>query len=612
MDLNASQREAVSFRDGPCMVLAGPGSGKTTVIARRAVTLVREYKVPEETILVVTFTKAAAEEMKKRYLSFSGQTGTRISFGTFHAVFYGILREEYRLSSHAVIGEGEKARIMEEAVREVAPSVETDREFIASVLSAVSLVKNHRLDPDRYDAGFRQFSFGRVYRVYQQKLKQRNVLDFDDMLTMTSELFRKKPEVLERWRKKYRYFLVDEFQDVNPVQYEVVQALAAPENNLFIVGDDDQSIYGFRGARPEVMLNFPKTYPEAKKILLGVNYRSGSEIVKRSLALIGHNEDRFKKKLTAAKAGGTVKIREFLTDALEYEAIGSEIVGLMNEGRSPSEMAILFRTNAGMSGMLQKLMEKSVPFVTRDRVPNVFAHFVCRPLFACLNFLAGNRTRRNFFQFMNCPWRYFKREDFPEETVDLEALAKRFEATEDRGFMAGKTRSFAGQLSFMASLKVPFAMIHYFRNYLGYDRYLSEAAVRRNLNEEELIRVLDEVQASARGYDSPEAWYGYVAKYSRELKEKAEREEEEKKERKDAVTVSTMHSAKGLEYPFVWIADVNERVIPHEKSKTPQEIEEERSVLYVGMTRAAEALCLYEAKNRFGRDMQPSRFLKEI
>ena len=609
MELNASQREAVAFRDGPCMVLAGPGSGKTTVIARRTVTLTETYGIPEEAILVVTFTKAAAEEMKRRYLAISGKSGTRVSFGTFHAVFYGILREEYRLGPNAVIGEGEKVRLMEEAIRETAPNAEADRDLVLSVLSAVSAVKNHRLDPDRYDAGFREIPFGRVARRYQEFLKKRNALDFDDMLTMTADLFREKPEALERWRQRYRYFLVDEFQDVNPVQYEIIRALAAPENNLFIVGDDDQSIYGFRGARPEAMLNFPKVYPKAKRILLGVNYRSGSEIVKKSLRLISHNEDRFTKKLTAAKPGGTAEIREFLTEALEYEEIASRIVSLVREGVRPSEMAILFRTNSGMSGMLRKLMEKSVPFVTRDRVPNVFSHFICRPLFACMNFLAGNRTRRNFFQFMNCPWRYFKREDFPEETVDLIALSESFRKDGERGFMAEKAKTFDGQLRFMAGLKAPFAMIHYFRNYLGFDRYLSETAKKRNVPEAELLRVMDEVQASARGFDSVEKWYGHVAKYSRELKERAEQERSEKQ---DAVTVSTMHSAKGLEYRFVWIADVNERVIPHEKSKKPEEIEEERRLLYVGMTRASETLILCECKNRFGREMQPSRFLKEL
>lgn len=609
MEFNASQREAVSFRDGPCMVLAGPGSGKTTVIAGRTRALVEEYGVSEEKILVVTFTKAAAEEMKKRYLKLRNRESTGVLFGTFHAVFYGILREEYRLPPNAVIGEGEKARLLEEAIRETDPSVETDRELIGTLLSAISTVKNHRLNADAFDAGLRGIPFAKVFRAYQEKLKKRGALDFDDMLTKTFDLFREKPEVLKKWHERFRYVMVDEFQDVNPVQDEVVRLLGAPENNLFIVGDDDQSIYAFRGARPEVMLNFPKVYPKAKRILLGVNYRSGSEIVRRSLNLIGHNEHRFPKKLEAAKKGGTVETKVFLTDALEYEAAASEMAALMKAGHAPKEMAVLFRTNAGMSGMLQKLMEKSIPFATRDRIPNVFQHFVCRPLFACLNFIAGNRTRRNFFQFMNCPWRYFRRGDFPEETVDLGALEKRFEKDGDRLFMAQKVRSFEAQLAFMAKLKVPYAMIHYFRNYMGYDRYLAELGARRNLSEEELIAVLDEVQQSARNHDSIESWYRYVAKYTKELKE---RSEEARKETQDAVTVSTLHSAKGLEYRFVWILDVNERVIPHEKSKKPEEIEEERRLFYVGMTRAAESLRLYAAKNRFGRDAVPSRFLKEI
>ncbi len=608
MKLNTAQREAVSFRDGPCMVLAGPGSGKTTVIAARAAALA-DFGVPEKHLLTVTFTKAAAEEMRRRYLKLTEKEATNAVFGTFHAVFYAILRDEYHLEAHSVVGEGDKYKLLEETLHETDPAVTDDREFLKSVLQAISTVKNHRLDPETYDAGLRQISFGKVYRIYQEKLKKRGLLDYDDMLTLTLELFQKKPEVLESWRGRFRYIMVDEFQDVNPIQYEIVRLLAAPRNNLFIVGDDDQSIYAFRGARPDLMLGFPKDYPKTRRILLDVNYRSGNEIVKRSLALIDHNRARFQKKLRAEKSGGTVTVREFSTDALEYEAAAEEVVSLLREGVPAEEMALLFRTNGGMTGMIQKLMEKSVPFVTRDRIPNLFAHFVCRPLFACLNYIAGNHTRMNFFKFMNCPWRYFRREDFTEETIDLPALALRYEKDPERAYMAEKVRVLDQQLRFMATLTIPYAMIHYFRNYLGYDRFLSENAEKKNLDAAELMKTLDEIQASAKDYASVEAWYKYVAKYSLELQalEKAE-----KKTAKGRVTLSTLHGAKGLEYRHVWILDVNERVIPHEKARKPEEIEEERRLLYVGMTRAAEHLSLFHPKNRFGRDTLPSRFLSEF
>lgn len=609
MKLDPSQEEAVRFFDGPCMVLAGPGSGKTTVIVNRVVNLTEVCGVPEEHILVVTFTRAAAEEMKKRYLALAGKSATTAAFGTIHAVFYSILREHYRLGPHAVRGEGERLRLLSEALRETDPNVPEDRELMKTILQAVSYVKSHGLDGEKFDAGIREVKFGKVYRAYEERLRKNGALDFDDLLTMTLKLFQEKSEALERAREKFQYLLVDEFQDVNPVQYEALRLIAAPRNNLFVVGDDDQSIYGFRGARPEVMLSFPKAYPDAKKIALSVNYRSGREIVKAAGRLIEGNRARFAKKIRAHDGAGLVRIRSFETDVAENAAVTEEIIDRIQSGVLADRLAVLTRTNAGMGGILRSFTEHSVPFYTRDRVPNPFQHFSAGPVFACLNFLAGNRTRANLFRFMNCPWRGLLREDFREETVDLKSVAKECASRGGDGFAAEKIRALESQLAFMQTLKTPFAMIHYFRNYMGYDRYLKEQAEKKNADAEALLAALSEVHESSRPYKTTEDWYRFIACFTRELKKQAE---EEGRNTEGRVTVSTLHAAKGLEYQTVWILDVNERVIPHEKAGKPEELEEERRLLYVGMTRASEELFLCTAKTRFSRAALPSRFLTEI
>lgn len=609
MELNPSQKEAVLFKDGPCMVLAGPGSGKTAVITRRAVTLVQTYRIEEKHILIVTFTKAAAEEMKRRYLKESGRSDTEIVFGTFHAIFYSMLRQGYSIGHLRVIGEGERTRLIEEVIRETDASVVPDRELVAGLMQEISYVKNHRIAIGSYESGTRQIRFEAVFRGYEKRMNRGGMIDFDDMLGMTLEMLEKKSEELTEWRQRYHYIMIDEFQDVNPLQYEIIKLLAAPKNNLFIVGDDDQSIYGFRGARPGIMLDFPKEFKDVKRILLGMNYRSGETIVAHSLKLINRNETRFKKRLRAARPGGRVEIREFPTDVLEYEAVTEEIGALIQRGVRPEEIAILTRTNGGASGILQRLLEKSIPFISKDRIPNLYAHFICKPLFACFNFIAGNRTRANLFRFMNCPGRYLRREDFKTEIVDFEEMIKDFKASPDRRYMEERIRTLDNQLKFMARLEIPYAMIHFFRKYMGYDAYVREEAEKSRIEAEKLLQILDEIQASARPYDTVEAWYAYVAKFSRSLKELSAKDRENKTGK---VTVSTLHASKGLEYRFVFLIDMNERSIPHEKAKKPEEIEEERRLLYVGMTRAAEGLMLYYSKNRFGRDSEPSRFLREL
>ena len=283
MDFNQAQRTALEHRDGPMMVLAGPGSGKTTVITHRIRRLL-EAGVDPSGILVITFTKAAATEMKERFLrlareedgkrKMTGTTsleaaGTRVSFGTFHSVFYHILKWAYRFPAGNVISGEEKRRYFKAFLDESEMEVEDEAEFISSIINEISYVKGERLDLKYYySQNCPEEWFKKLYDGYDEMLKRTGKIDFDDMLVMCHELFTERKDILAAWQKKFRYILVDEFQDINLLQYQVVRMLALPENNLFIVGDDDQSIYRFRGAKPEIMLGFEKDFPGTKRVLL--------------------------------------------------------------------------------------------------------------------------------------------------------------------------------------------------------------------------------------------------------------------------------------------------------------------------------------------------------
>ena len=613
-ELDKAQKEAAAHFRGPCMVLSGPGSGKTTVITRRVKALVEERKVPPEQILVVTFTKAAAEEMRHRFLKLVSAEKTAVVFGTFHSVFYMILRMESFPEVLTVVEGRERMEILREALREAAPEAEPDGDHLHALSAEISRIKNTGGRPAENEPGNGRIDLRGLYEAYNALLKKRGAIDYDDMLLRTRELFLKHPEVLRTWQESFRFILIDEFQDVNVVQYEIVKMLMPSGEGLFVVGDDDQSIYGFRGARPGIMLAFPKDFPGTRMILLSVNYRSEPEIVEASLSLMDHNRERYRKKLRSAAAGrekgrreGLVDVRRFETVPEECDAIADLVLRRAEEGLPLHEIAILSRTAFGSEAIVQKCIERGIPFISRDKVPNLFAHFAVRPVFACLNWAAGNRSRENLLRFAFSPPRGLRREDLPDENVDLDAVCEALLRNPETRWRAERAAFFRYQTELLKKLSLPYARINYFRKGMGYDDYISEQAERKGMEPKGILAVLDWVQESARNYRKTTDFYAFVARYVRTLEEKARGEDP-----RDRLVISTLHGAKGLEYEEVFILDLCEQILPHEKALTREAVEEERRMLYVGMTRAKQALHLFTVRERFGRTMQESRFLKEI
>ena len=307
---NPSQQRAIAHLSGPMMVLAGPGSGKTSVIVERTAYMINEGGISPSNILVVTFSRAAAKEMKERFLSFTGQQYTPVTFGTFHGVFYGILKQAYGFTAANILSDEEKFGILRELTLNYGGDLAEEGDFPEEIAREISVVKGNKIALEHYyssccpDEVFRQ-----IYQGYREACQSRRKLDFDDMILYCYELFVQRKDILEAWQKKFQYILVDEFQDINQLQYDIVRMLAKPQNNLFIVGDDDQSIYHFRGARPEIMLNFTRDYPDAETVTLDVNYRCSGQILSAAMHVIGENKKRFSKKLKRFRYGNS-KIRE--------------------------------------------------------------------------------------------------------------------------------------------------------------------------------------------------------------------------------------------------------------------------------------------------------------
>ena len=588
------------------LTLAGPGSGKTAVITGRVYNLIRNCGVTPSSILVVTFTRAAAREMKERFLRLAGPKAAGVTFGTFHGVFYGILRQVYRIGGENILSEDRRRALIRELIQAYVRDIEDETDLMDSISREISTIKNGRIElKNYYSASCSRENFQKIYQGYQQTLKMKRLLDFDDIMLYCYELFLKRPDILSLWQKKFQYILIDEFQDINKLQYDIVRMLAKPEDNLFIVGDDDQSIYRFRGAMPEIMLNFRKDYPEARQVLLNVNYRCSRPILRQAMKVIGNNEQRFKKELTAAKQDGPpVHLRTFENPEEELSHLMEELSGAKEKGQDLSGTALLFRTNIGSRPAVEKLMEYNLPFQMRDSLPNLYEHFIARDIMAYFRIICGSRSRSDFLQVMNKPNRYISREALYETQVSFEAL---YSFYEEKEWMCDRIERLERDLHVMKDM-LPFAAVNYIRFAVGYEEYLRSYAEYRHIRPEELYEILNEVQDTTRGFKSFADWFSHVEEYSQQLKEQSQQQ----KLRGDGVTVSTLHSVKGLEYDTVYILDVNEGNIPYHKAQQESEIEEERRMFYVGMTRARTNLYIYSVRERHGKKQESSRFVEEI
>lgn len=608
MSLNKSQTQAVRHTAGPLLVLAGPGSGKTRVITERTKYLITNQHADPSHILVITFTRAAATEMKERFYRLTGGKKYPVTFGTFHAVFFHILKHAYGFHAGNIIREEQRFQFMGDIIRHMHLEYEDEKEFMGDLLGEISLMKNTGIALEHYYSKIcAKEIFEQIYRNYDDRMKQHRLIDFDDMLVYCYELFDQRKDILSAWQRKYQYILIDEFQDINKLQFDIVKMLALPENNLFVVGDDDQSIYRFRGAKPELMLGFTQVYPEAGQVLLDVNYRSGKSIVDASRRLISHNTRRFEKNLqSGGNQDATVQYYLWENQQEEGKGVVEQILQDVKAGYGYNDMAVLFRTNTQPRIFMSRLMAYNIPFRTRDNIPNLYEHWITRDILTYIRLGQGSRSRKDMLQIMNRPNRYITRDSLPEDTVAFDVWADYFYEKKQH-WVAERIEQLEADLRVLSRIG-PYAAINYIRMGIGYEEFLEAYAQYRRISGEHLLEVLDELQGGARQFSSYEEWFDHMEEYTKEL----QRQKQQQELLTDCVSLATLHSAKGLEYEKVHILDVNEELMPYKKAVLDMELEEERRMFYVGVTRARKELCIHSVRNYNGRELDVSRFLEEM
>lgn len=606
MGFNEAQTQAIQHTDGPCLVLAGPGSGKTLTIVNRVKYLIEKQKVRPEEILVVTFTRFAAAEMKSRLCLVMGKRDLPVTVGTFHGIYYGILKWAYRMNQENILSETEKYQILRGVINKERMEIFDEEDFIQDIAAEIGKVKNNRIPLEEFvSEKCSADAFRNIYRNYEQHRKELKKIDFDDMLVLCYELFRARPDVLAQWQKKFRYVLIDEFQDINRIQYDVIRMLAQPENNLFVVGDDDQAIYGFRGADSELMLGFGKDFPDAKQILLGMNYRSTANIVQNSLKLIENNVERYSKKLEANREGGScLHIQEVKDPVEEAEYVLEEIQKCKENGIKEEEIAILFRVHADARAVVEAMVERKIPFQMKEHLPNIYEHFIAKDIMAYFRLATGARHRQDFLQIMNRPKRYLGRDSVAGAKASFEDMRKFYC---DKDWMIDRIDQFEWDVKMLMKM-APYAAIQYIRKRIGYDDFLKEYAFTHQINRSDLNEVLAEIEEAAKAFSSVEEWFAHVEEYTETLKVK----EKERNRPRPGVRLMTIHASKGLEFKQVFLIAANEGRIPYQKAKTDKEIEEERRLFYVAMTRAKDFLKICYVKIKNGKEVAPSRFVDEL
>lgn len=602
---NESQEKAVDYEKGAAMVLAGPGTGKTTVITHRIKRLIEKRLALPEEILVVTFTKAAATEMQERFIKIMehDERCNNVCFGTFHSIFLAMLRESnVGVSTNQILSEGKRNAIIKEIIMRFQIEVPDMWEFVRMISGEISKVKGIGSKIEDYkDGGGDRKSFIKIYDAYEKELKAENMIDFDDMILKSREMLLKNPDVLAYWKSRYKYILVDEFQDINQMQYENIKMLAGVNGNIFVVGDDDQSIYGFRGSNPEIMFAFQRDFQNVKIINLDINYRSNIEILEASQNLIYHNRRRFGKKITSENGtGGQVEIKEFDTNISEYKYIGDLIQKYIKEGTRPKDIAILVRNHSGMSIVRNCL--SNINIATKEKNINpIYSNRLVRDIVSYVRASqtdSGLNMNPELISIINKPERFISRQVISECGFKWKEIKNVYTNSLE---VLKNINELEMHLKLIRQLE-PFAAVNYIRYGVNYEKYMKEYAVKNKLRFVDVEHIYETVKREASKFKSNKEWLEFIDGNKKIVDETHE----------EAVSIITMHASKGLEYKVVFLPDVNQGVIPSAKSLRNMDVSEERRIFYVALTRASKKLHVYSVKNEMGRKCNKSQFINEM
>lgn len=607
-ELNDIQKEAVLHEDGSMMVLAGPGSGKTTVILARVSELLGKF--PNKMILVVTYTKAVALEMKERF-----QGTGNVVFSTFHGLFFKVISQSYGYTMHHIMKEFEKKQCLMPCFAQIEEEINDQEQLLESFFSQYSYLKNMMLELEFFEpAEMGKQTFDIFYEAYETHKKKYQKIDFDDMLEITYQLFKTNEAILQYWRDAYDFVMIDEFQDINQIQYELMKMMVLPKNNLFVVGDDDQSIYGFRGSNPDFLLDFEKDFQGAKKLTLKENYRSDETIVALSQKLIRHNQKRFEKEMKAGKTFEekdiviTWKLKEHITQ--EVQDVCNEIQELLNQGIPHKEIAVIYRMNVQGNAFARELHQRGIPYVIRDQGRNIYTHWIVRDLIDYIKLAHDTSYNEGLISLLNKPKRFVSND-----------LIKKIKATNGscydylfsmRGIPDWQREKFDDlkvDLTRLKKKRKPYEVLKYIRQVIGYDEYLKEYASYRKVNLQNLLDIIHDITEMSKTTNTIEEFFKLIEDMAKESEEFRNTKKFQAKLKGDGIYLTTMHSAKGLEFEAVFLPNLIERIVPSNRN---HDIEEERRLFYVALTRAKRKLYLSFLQEYHDEDAEPSPFLAEL
>ena len=610
---------------GPAMVLAGPGSGKTFVITRRIKYLIEEQNVEAKRIAVITFTKAAALEMKERAVSVCPEASAA-AFGTFHSFFYQILRSYSKYSSYTIINENQKTRILKQILFTKYSNIQVINQKIPILKSQISYyINTNSIPEDCFD--IEEFQW--IYKLYKQECLAQGQFDFDLILSECLKLLQTNEVVKNRWQEYFHYFLVDEYQDTNHVQFQILNILAQKHHNIFVVGDDDQSIYGFRGADPKVMFRFLEVYQETTKINLKENFRSKRMILDLSSQSILNNKTRLEKQAYCrSEELGETHIELCKNREEEMEFLVKNITHKIAMGVKEEEIAILCRTTNLFSYISMKLKNAGILVEKHIERNQLYELELVKDIMAYLRFVFRGRKRKDLFCVLNRPERFLNRMFFETEVVNVDEVINKYKniwsANEKENVIWGVEQSLECSDVYIALQKLKrdiqmlesldaYGCICYILYGMGYETFC--LAGKSELEQEQLREQIEEVKQQAKMYGNVVNWLKTLEYMEVESCKKENSKQETSKKNVDGensekgVKLLTYHASKGLEYTCVYIPFLNEYIVPHKKAISTEAIEEERRMFYVAMTRAKDSLTLSYAS---GSGNNPSMFIKEL
>lgn len=581
--LNERQLKAASYGPGNLLVLAGPGSGKTYTSLQRIFFLIEKLKVPPDKILVITFTKDAALSMQKRFIAMESFPQP-VCFGTFHSVFFHILQSFFPHKKLNILSADNKKRVLKEILSKYNIARNEADSVLLMFIQIMSFYKNTGdLSLARKAFGnFDEKLFSAVFKSYEEYRAKNLYVDYDDMVMDCLKVLSDNPSFRNKWQDRFEYILIDEFQDINPVQYETVRLLKGKQTELFAVGDDDQSIYGFRGASPACLRKFISDY-NSETVNLNVNYRNSEEIITAARMVIEENCDRIPKESVSDKVGGSpVNVLGFPTQTEEYEFISKQIMSVKE-----TSTACLFRTNLGMQNFAVYLNRKGIHFRIKEKVESIYEHFAVRDILAYFKLAYDSKDAGSAMMIANKPAR----------GIDRELIVS-------GGNIYSVLNIPPGDFDFIKNSSL-YLGLNYIVNKIGYRRYLNEKFYDNPEKLNECRQIIEWLKDDMRGFDSLSEYYLHMKSYEKELKEKTADDN-------NCVLLMTMHGSKGLEFENVFIPDCNEGNIPHGKMPDADTVSEERRLFYVAMTRSFDKLYLMYVTGTKERIMMPSRFLNKL